>query len=55
MTALLLTMLLSTHAEETSTLFMPMMDAAENDRIQVIDQAIITTTEGLVHCDGVQL
>lgn len=41
--------------DDASTLFSPVSATAENDEIQFIDHAIITTTEGLSHCDGVLL
>jgi len=39
---------------DASTLFSPYGNT-EHDKVQIIDQAIITTTEGLSRPDGVRL
>jgi len=58
MNALFVALLFSTASptfSDASTLFSPSPVMAESDHIQVIDQAIITITEGLADCDGMKL
>lgn len=58
MSALFIALLFATaspQSNEASTLFSSSPVTVEDDRIQVVEHAIITITEELSQCDGIKL